>query len=164
MSLLGSAETTASGVARDVTWHEMETPPSLSLRVEHTDDAGNVTGYTQVTAASIRVNDVVSEGDTVTVSGSHNSDGVLEIAELTNETTGVTFSPDGGELGGLVLLGPPLLGVLVGGVGGLAGLLPGAAATGALNGALEGAGMGLLFGGAVTLVIFFGLMVWGAAT
>ncbi|WP_227134748.1 hypothetical protein [Halorubellus salinus] len=162
MSLLGSEDATATGVVRDVTWHEMQTPSSLSFRVEQTDETGNVTGYTQARAESIEAKNVVSEGDEVTVHGSVSGDGLLEVSEVENETTGVTFSPDGGELGTLVFLGPPAVGAMLGGLGGLIGIVPGSAAGGAMNGTLAGAGQGLAVGVACTFLVILGLAVWGA--
>jgi hypothetical protein len=162
MSLLGSDDAAASGVARDVTWREMETPPSLAFRIEQTDETGNVTGYTQARATSIEVKDVVTEGDEVTAHGNLTNDGVLKVTEVENETTGVTFSPDGGELGGLVFLGPPVLGAIVGGFAGILGVVPGSANTGAGGGAVAGAGAGFAVGVGLTFVILLALMIWGA--
>lgn len=162
MSLFGSEDATASGVVRDVTWHESQTPSNLSFRVEQTDETGNVTGYTQARAESIDAKNVVSEGDEVTVHGSLGGDGLLEVSEVENETTGVAFSPDGGELGTLVFLGPPVGGAMLGGIGGLIGIVPGSASGGALNGTLAGAGQGLAVGVACTLLIILGLAIYGA--
>jgi hypothetical protein len=161
MSLFGSEDATASGVVRDVTWHESQTPSNLSFRVEQTDETGNVTGYTQARAESIDAKNIVSEGDEVTVHGNVSGDGLLEVSEVENETTGVTFSPDGGELGALVFLGPPVVGALLGGLGGLIGIVPGSAAGGAMTGILAGAGPGLAVGVACTFLIILGLAVYG---
>lgn len=160
MSLLDSEEASTSGVVRDVVWRELEEPPTLSFRVEQTDDAGNVTGYTQVMGESIEVRDVVSEGDSVTVHGRLTDEGVLKMSELENETTGVRFSFDSGRYGALVFLGPPVLGAVLGGVGGIVGIVPTPASRGAFGAALGGAGPGFIIGGVVTLVI---VVLLGAA-
>lgn len=164
MSLFGSEDRTATGVVRDVAWHETETPPSLSFRVEQTDDVGNVTGYTQILVSSVQVEDVISAGDEVTVRGSLNGDGILEASEVKNETTGVTFTPDSGELGAVIVLGPPMLGVLLGFLGGVVGVMPGSAARTAIDAALEGAILGGIGGLGITFVLVLGLVVWGAVT
>lgn len=164
MELFRSEETTVSGVAREVRWREAESPSRLSFRVERTDDTGNVTGYTQVQTTAIEVEDLITEGDQVTVSGTTTDGGILEVSSVENETTEVTYSPDSGELGGLIVLGPPLGGAIVGAIGGAIGVVPGSAQAGLVNAALESAISGLLVGGLVTIAIVLGLVIWGAVS
>lgn len=143
MAILGGKRTTVTGVARNVTWRESQ----ITFRVEQVDDVGNVTGYVSVEGTTIESKDMVTDGDTVEVTGTLNENEVLELKELENQTTGATFTLSYGFLRWIVLgIVLSFMGVVPGAmIGSFVAPFSGGPAVGALIGLIVVFALGLAY-------------------
>lgn len=144
MAILDRERTTVTGVARNVTWRESQAVPVLTFRIEQVDEVGNVTGYVSVRSTSTEIKDVVTDGDEVEVIGTLTENGILELEELANRTTGATFTPSSNRLLGWLAL--VFFGVVIGAmIGSFVAPFSGGPAVGALVGSVVVLVMGLAY-------------------